>query len=374
MSYNTDALTDFVSENKENIVVKAVLGSRTTEWVTVLPGIKTSEALTDLIPSAVLQSGACGWNPLGITKLGQRLLTVVDLMDQEATCTKELEKKFLQLEIAQGANAGSADNPIEKEYVDGKVKANQRACDALFWRGDTTSGNTRLNKLNGILKILDTDIPDGVAKALTAEVASAVQGAGYTTVTSVAHGFADMAKVTIAGTVNYNGNFEISNVTADTFDIPVVFVITEAVGTATDVDQKLARTASVKDDIDSAIVALPDEVWELDGMVAAMSVANYNSLVKELRDDNNFHFTGEQGAFNFQFPGYNLQVVAQQGLSGSNSIIVYNKANLYWGTDLANDHESAFFKYDEFENEWRWRMNYRLGAQVAFPEEVVLVQ
>ena len=375
MSYNLTELTDFVSENKDNIVVKAVLGSRTTQWVTVMPGIKTTEALTNLIPSAVLQSGACGWNPLGITKLGQRFLTVEDLIDMEATCTKDLEKKFLQLEIAQGANAGSADNPIEQEYVDGKVKANQRACDNLFWKGDKTSGNTRLNKITGILKILDTDMPDGVAVNLTAEVASAVQGGDYTTVTSVAHGFADMAKVTIAGTVNYNGTFEISNVTADTFDIPVVFVANEgALGTATDVDQKLARTASVKDDIDSAIAALPDEVWELDGMVAAMSVANYNALVKELRDDNNFAFTGTQGNFDFQFPGYNLQVVAQQGLSGNNSIVVYNKSNLIWGTDLEGDHETAFFKYDEFENEWRWRMNYRLGAQVAFPEEVVLVQ
>jgi hypothetical protein len=375
MSYNLDELTDFVKENSQNIVVKSVLGSRTTNWVTVQPGIKSAEALTRLVASAVLQSGACGWSPLGVTKLDQRVITVADLKDQEATCTKDLEKKFLQLDVAAGAVNGAADMPIEALYSDEKVKANQRACDKLFWQGDKSSTNTELNKIDGILKILATDIPDGVAVALVSEAASTAQGAGYTTVTATAHGFSNRASITIAGTAAYNGTFVISNVTADTFDIPVVFATDEgAVGTAADPDQVLARTASVKDDVDSMCAALPEEVWENEGMVVAMSTANYNSLVKELRDDNNFNYTGEQGAYNFQFPGFNLQIVAMQGLSGSNTLVMYNRANLYWGTDLASDYENASFKYDDNEFEWRWHMNYRLGAQVAFPEEVVIAQ
>jgi hypothetical protein len=63
-----------------------------------------------------------------------------------------------------------------------------------------------------------------------------------------------------------------------------------------------------------------------------------------------------------------------QGMSGSNTLVLYNRANLYWGTDLASDYENASFQYDQNEFEWRWHMNYRLGAQVAFPEEVVIAQ
>jgi hypothetical protein len=375
MSYNLDGLTDFVKENAQNIVVKSVLGSRTVNWVTVQPGIKSAEALTRLVASAVLQSGACGWNPLGVTKLDQRVITVEDLKDQEATCTKDLEKKFLQLEVAPGAIAGAEDMPIEALYTEEKVKANQRAVDKLFWQGDKTSTNTELNKIDGILKILENDMPDGATVNLVSEAASTTQGAGYTTVTATGHGFSNRANVTIAGTANYNGTFIISNVTTNTFDIPVTFVADEgATGTAADPDQKLARTASVKDDIDSMIVVLPEEVWENDGMVVAMSVSNYNSLVKELRDDNNFNYTGDQGNYSFSFPGYNLTVVAMQGMSGSNTLVLYNRANLYWGTDLASDYENASFQYDENEFEWRWHMNYRLGAQVAFPEEVVIAQ
>lgn len=378
MGYNLNGLTDFVKENKDNIVVKAVLGSRTAQWVTIAPGIKSAEALTSLVTDAILQAGACGWNPYGVTKLDQRNIVVEDLMDQEELCTKDLEKKFLQLEVAQGAMAGAEDMPIEELYVNEKIKANNKACDKLFWRGDKASTNNKLNKMDGILKILNTDIPDGVAVNLVSEAASAVLGPDYTTVTATGHGFSDRAKVTIAGTVNYNGTFEVSNVTTNTFDIPVTFVADEgAIGTATDPDQKLARTASVKDDIDAGIAVLPEEVWDAEGpgmqMVAAMSVSNFNSLVKELRDDNNFHFTGEQGDFSFQFPGYNLMVVGMQGMSGDNSIVIYNQANMYWGTDLEGDHEDADFFYSRDNREWRWHMNYRLGAQVAFPEEVVLI-
>lgn len=375
MSYNLEGLTDFVKENKDMIVTKAVLGSRTIPYVTVQPGIKTSEALTSFVADAVLQSGACGWNPAGTTKLAQRLITVTDLMDQEGLCTKDLEKKFLQLDVAAGANNGAKDMPIEELYVQEKLKANQRAVDKLFWRGDKSSTNNRLNKIDGIETILSNDIPDGVAVNLVSEAASTVMGSDYTTVEATAHGFSDRAVVVIAGTANYNGTFVIANVTTDTFDIPVTFVADEgAVGTATPPDQKIARTASVKDDIDSLIALLPEEVWEFDDNIVAMSVANFNSLVKELRDENNFHFTGEQGNYSFQFPGYNLTVVAMQGMSGSNKLIMYNKNNMYWGTDLDSDYESAEFYWDQSDREWKWHMNYRLGAQVAFPEEVVIAE
>lgn len=377
MSFNTDELTDFIKDNAKNIVTKAVLGSRTAQWVTVQPGIKSAENLTNLITDAVLQSGSCGWNPEGVTKLGKRVITVVDLMDQEALCTKDLEKKFLQIEVAAGAGNGNADMPLTQIYTEDKVKANNKSIDRLYWRGDLASTNTRLNKMDGILKILATDVPGGVAEAISAVAASAVTPQ-WSTITSVAHDLRDRDTVVVVGTTagTYDGTFVISNVTADTFDVPVVFVATSAVGTATPSDQKIARTASVKDDIDSLIALLPEEVWDdaPGNMIAALTITNYNSLVQELKTDNNFHFTGDQGNMSFQYPGFNLMVVAMQGMSGSNTIVMYNKANLILGTDLESDFEQVFFKFDEFENEWRWRMNYRLGAQVAFPNEVVIAE
>lgn len=54
-----------------------------------------------------------------------------------------------------------------------------------------------------------------------------------TTVTSNAHGLSNGAEVEITGTTNYNGTYTISNVTANTFDIPAFFITDEATGTWT---------------------------------------------------------------------------------------------------------------------------------------------
>ncbi len=375
MSFEVSELTDFVKDNAKNIVTKVVLGSKTAEWVTVMPGIKSAENLTNLITDAVLQTGACGWNPEGVTKLGKRVINVVDLIDAEALCTKDIEKKFLQLEVAAGASNGNADMPLTQIYTEDKVKANNRSIDRLFWRGDLASTNNRLNKMDGIIKILGTDVPDGSAHALTAMAISSVTPQ-WTTITSVAHGLRDRDTVTITGTTSYNGTFVVSNVQTDTFDIPVTFVADDATGSAAESDQIIARTASAKDDIDSLITIMPEEVWDdsVGSMVTVMSISNYNGLVQELKTDNNFHFTGDQGNGSFQYPGFNLMVVAMGGMSGDNSILMYHKANIILGTDLESDFEQVFFKYDEFEFEWRWRMNYRIGAQVAFPNEVAIAQ
>ncbi len=61
--------------------------------------------------------------------------------------------------------------------------------------------------------------------------AYASNGSGGTTVTSTAHGRANDDYVDITGTTNYNGTFQISAVTANTFDIATAFVANDATGT-----------------------------------------------------------------------------------------------------------------------------------------------
>jgi hypothetical protein len=55
-----------------------------------------------------------------------------------------------------------------------------------------------------------------------------VANGGATTVTSIGHGLLTGAAIAIAGSTSYDGFHTISNVTTDTFDIPVTFVADEA--------------------------------------------------------------------------------------------------------------------------------------------------
>ena len=71
-----------------------------------------------------------------------------------------------------------------------------------------------------------------LTKTITAFADSTVDSGTKTKVTSAAHGYSDGDMVHISGTTSYDGGFEISNVTTNTFDIVVVFVADDATGTA----------------------------------------------------------------------------------------------------------------------------------------------
>lgn len=170
MSFDASALTDFVQENVELIITKAVLGMNTAKHVTVVPGIKSATKLTELDPDATLQDGACGWNPLGTSPLTNRTLTVSDIMNQEELCTKDLEKKFLQLEVTAGTIAGAESMPIEEMYIRQKIAKINKKIDVLMWQGDSLSGNPDLDKMDGFIKTIIADVPGGNQIARTASV------------------------------------------------------------------------------------------------------------------------------------------------------------------------------------------------------------
>jgi len=79
----------------------------------------------------------------------------------------------------------------------------------------------------------DTDgVETNLAKTITAFAASGTSPATKTAVTSAAHGFSAGDVVSISGTTSYDGGWEISNVTTNTFDILVIFVADDATGYA----------------------------------------------------------------------------------------------------------------------------------------------
>ena len=69
-----------------------------------------------------------------------------------------------------------------------------------------------------------------LTKTITAFADSSISSGVKTKVTSAAHGYSDGDLVHISGTTSYNGGWEISNVTTNTFDITMVFVADDATG------------------------------------------------------------------------------------------------------------------------------------------------
>jgi len=136
---------------------------------------------------------------------------------------------------------------------------------------------------------------------------------------------------------------------------------------------QIARTGSIIADIDSLITKLPAAVLVGEGLICAMSMANYLALVVEFRTlDSNFIPLFDQMAMGFTYPGTNLQVVGISGMRAANDIMIYNKANMFVGTDLESDLSTSRFWWSADNLEHRFHFGARIGVQVAIPEEVVI--
>jgi hypothetical protein len=300
MAYDVAGLTDYVKENADRILTRSILGMRSARFMTVQPGIKSSEKIANLMTEASLQGGSCGWSPTATTTLANRTLEVTDIMSQESLCTKVLEKKMLQLKVRKGAMAGAEDMPIEQIWVEDKIKQVNKNIDVLIWQGDKTLAADPVRKwIDGLLLILDADMPA-------------------------------------------------ANI--------------------------IARTASIIDDIDTLVTTkIPEDVLGSGNVLSGyMSISNFTKLTTEIRNKNWFHIPqNELGDFVMRYPGVPLDVIGVTGLQGKNQILVGHPDNFFIGTDLEEDFESVKFWYSEDNLEHRFHMNFRLGVQVAFPEEVV---
>lgn len=92
MSFSVSALTDYVNQTSEKLIVKMQLESKTAKLVQVMPGVKGPTTLNLLATDAVFQANGCGFNASGTTTLSQRTLTPGDVKINEALCPKTLAK------------------------------------------------------------------------------------------------------------------------------------------------------------------------------------------------------------------------------------------------------------------------------------------
>ena len=72
--------------------------------------------------------------------------------------------------------------------------------------------------------------------------------------------------------------------------------------------------------------------------------------------------------------GSNIKIKAVSGLDGTGAIVAADPRNLFYGTDMQGDSEKFDFWYSKDNQEFRLAIEFGLGVQVAFPNEVVISQ
>ena len=314
MAFSVSTLANYTKENEALLVTSSVLGAKTASLIksagNVMVGVKSAETINIMDTDAFFQAGGtCGWNASGTTSFTQRTVTVGKVKVQEALCPKTLEAKYLQKALPTGSTYDSI--PFEQEYTDKKAKTIASQLETAIWQGDSASANGNLNKFDGLIKLI------GAASGVVdANVSGFVSGGPVASITA-------------------------SNVIAL---------------------------------LDGVYKAIPAKVVAADDMTIFVGEDTFRTYTIALKNANmfNYAFDGKANS-EFVLPGTSIKVVAVAGLNGTNDIFALRLSNLFLGTDLLNEEEKFEIFFAKEADEVRFACEFKMGVNIAFPDEIVKV-
>lgn len=314
MAFSLSGLSNYSDEQSKELLVKTLFGSTTAGYAVPQLGIKSSRKLQLLDDTLYLQDGgSCGFTATGTTTISQRTLTVGDCTINKEWCIKDLEAKWTQILLRQGSAYNETDLPIAiTDFVMNLLKQTLETAD---WQADTTSGDPNLNRYDGIKKIISD-----AGTAIDANVAAYIG-----------------TPITSWTTANIAGSFD-----------AMVFALAEN-------KPGVLAKGDVK-------IFVGREVF------ARYAVA--------IRNSNYFGYngTGEQNPNVLPLLGHaGVEVVAVDGLNGTDDAYIMSASNLYMGMDGEGDSENVRLWYSMDDDVVRMRIDFKRGWQIAYPNEVAYI-
>ena len=132
-------LPDYINEHKDELFVKSTLGTKTLDYVEIMPNVKYKDALNFLDSEVVLQDGSkCGWNPQGSDVFSQRFIETKAVEVEKEYCWKDFEKKYMNYQLLW--EAGREKLPFEEKIAQSNMNAIQEAVEYLVWNGEEDLG------------------------------------------------------------------------------------------------------------------------------------------------------------------------------------------------------------------------------------------
>ena len=313
MPLNLNALTRYTDELSGILLKESVLVGNTFDFISIQTGVKYRDSINLLTNDLVAVAGGCGSiNPTGETIMSQRDIEVCPIKVEESICVDDFEQYWIGQLAREGSYNEFAPEVFNEIYLANKTEKVGQLVEDLFWKGSTngTYGSGNLLLCNGILHTLID----------TSASASTIQVTGATALS-----------------------------------------VTGAIAT-----------------VDSLIAQLPNDVLDAGDLTMFMSHANFRVLMNALRNEG--YFFGYDGVQSHtwvlnNYTNTNVRIVATRGLNGRNEIILTPASNLFLGTDSfgeARNGDNFQFWYDLRDNTTYFRAKFKVGAQVAFPQYVVV--
>lgn len=132
-------LPDYIKEHRDELFINATLGTKTLDYVEIMPNVKWKDELHYLESEVVLQDGSeCGWNPQGSDVFSPRYIETKAVEVEKEFCWKDFEKKYMNYQLLW--EAGREKLPFEEKIAQSNMNAIQDAVEVLVWQGDDTIG------------------------------------------------------------------------------------------------------------------------------------------------------------------------------------------------------------------------------------------
>ncbi len=313
MALSFSGLSAYTKQLVKPLLTSAVFDAKTQQLImsngVVLTGVKSSASIPLMDTDAVFGTQSCSFDASGTTTFSQRTVTVGKIKVEEKICPKDLEAYFTQEALRAGSTYEDFGNSdFQKAFLDKKNARIAAQLETAIWQGDTGSGTANLNKFDGLIKLIDAGSP------VDANVSGFTGVATITTITQ-------------------------SNVIAATEGI---------------------------------YKAIPVEVLNKGDVKIFVGNDWYRLLIMAYRALNLFAYNPQDSnARSFILPGTDIEIMAVNGLNGTGDAYALSLSNIAMAVDLEDEETNYKMWYSEDNNDVRFRVEFKLGVNVAYTSECV---
>jgi len=175
---------------------------------------------------------------------------------------------------------------------------------------------------------------------------------------------------------DWQGDTASANVYINRYDglIKIIDAATTAVDGNT--TSATAITSGASGNVDSLVNAManarPAKVKSALNQVLFVGQDTFDKYVDTLNAKNLFNVDATSWAnYSVSIPGKNITLVGVVGLDGTDRMFLGTQENFFLGFDLQNDEEEFDMWYEKMEDKVYYRVKFKRGLQVAYPNEIV---
>lgn len=398
MSFSLSTLTAWVDQNPDKFYTSAVLGARTAQLIKdkgiLMAGVKSAKSINLIDTDAKFQADACGWNPDGATTLTQRNVTVGKVRIQEALCVKNLEDYFTSQALAMGSMYESESDlftALAEKFFEKKLGLTAQQVEIALWQGDIAVGNTNgnTNKWDGFIKLIKAANTPIISNSRVGTGTIAISGTS-TTVTGTGTLFTSQIAVndklyngtTLIGTVSaIASNTSLTLAAATTLSSTAFNIYKSSQVSTTDVNSGTPVTSITASNVISILQSvynlIPAKLLDKEDLRIFVGMDVLRRYQAALVTANLFNYPAVNDAVNkFQtvLHGTNVIIEAVQGLNDTNEIYAMRLSNMAMAVDMIDEDGKFEFFYAKEAMEHRYAAAFKVGVNVAFPDEIVRFQ